>query len=304
VNRRDFFGSAAAASLAAQSPPQGNIILVHEHVLVDFTSGKASYDPQEVFDIAKPHLEDAKKFGLRRFLDCSPAYIGRNPQLLQRLSDAVGVEIWTNTGWYAARNYEYLPSEAKSESPAAIARRWTDEWRKGVGGMKPRFIKIGVNNGPLADLDRKIVRAAALCSKETGLTVQSHTGNGIAALEQVEIFAAEKVDPSKFVWVHAFREKDHAIHEKVATAGAWVQFDGVSPTSLDWHAECVRFMESRKLLGRTLISQDAGYYKPGQPKGGSFRPYTDMQKLLLPRLAPFWGLQLLVMNPIQAYGKS
>ncbi len=87
-------------------------------------------------------------------------------------------------------------------------------------------------------------------------------------------------------------------------AGAWVQFDGVSESSLQWHAECVRFMESKQLLNRTMISQDAGYYKPGQPKGGNFRPYTVMQKQLLPMLAPLWGLQLLVMNPIAAYGKS
>lgn len=309
VNRREFLGSALAGSAvaglaAAQTPPPGNIILVHEHVLVDFTSGKSPYDPDEVFAIAKPHLEEAKKYGLRRFQDCSPAYIGRNPKLLQRLSDAVGIEIWTNTGWYAARNYQYLPGEAKTESAARIAKRWVEEWRTSVDGMKPRFIKIGVNNGPLPELDKKIVRAAALCSKETGLTIQSHTGNGIAALEQLEIITAEKVDASKFVWVHAYREKDHAIHEKVAKAGAWVQFDGVSETSLQWHAECVRFMESKKLLNRTMISQDAGYYKPGQPKGGTFRPFTTMQKQLLPMLAPLWGLQLLVMNPIAAYGKS
>ncbi len=305
MNRREFLGCATgAAAVAAQAPPQGNIVLVHEHVLVDFTSGKSPYDPEEVFQIAKPHLEECKKYGVRRFQDCTPAYLGRSPKLLQRLSDAVGIEIWTNTGWYAARNHQYLPPEAKTDSAEKIAKRWVEEWRKGVDGMKPRFIKIGVNNGPLPDLDKKIVRAAALCSKETGLTIQSHTGNGKAALEQVAIVTGEKVDASKFVWVHAYREKDHAIHEQVGRAGAWVQFDGVSQDSLAWHAECVRFMESKQLLNRTMISQDAGYYKPGQPKGGTFRPFSTMQKQLLPMLHPFWGLQLLMINPVQAYGKS
>jgi len=303
LNRREFLLTATAAS-AQQAAPPGNIVLVHEHVLVDFTSGKSPYDPDEVFRIAKPHLEEAKKFGVRRFQDCSPAYIGRNPKLLLRLADATGIEIWTNTGWYAARNHQYLPPEAKTLSPDAIARIWTSEHEKGVDGMKPRFIKIGVNNGPLDELDKKIVRAAAICTRGTGLTIQSHTGNGKAALEQLEIVTSEKVDPSRFVWVHAYREKDHAIHEQMGKAGAWVQFDGISPDSLAWHAECVRFMDSKKLLTRTMISQDAGYYKPGQPKGGAFRPYTTMQKQLLPMLPPFWGLQLLVINPVQAYGKS
>lgn len=304
MTRRQFLASAAVTAAAAPPPPAGNIILVHEHVLVDFTSGKSPYDPDEVFAIAKPHLDEAKRYGVRRFQDCTPAYLGRNPKLLQRLSDATGIEIWTNTGWYAARNHQYLPPEAKTETPERIARRWVEEWKNGVDGMKPRFIKIGVNNGPLPELDRKIVRAAALCSKETGLTIQSHTGNGIAAVEQLDIITGEKVDAARFVWVHAYREKDHAIHEKVARAGAWVQFDGVGPESLQWHADCLRFMESKKLLDRTMISQDAGYYRPGQPKGGNFRSFTGMQKQLLPMLPPFWGLQLLVLNPIAAYGKS
>ena len=84
MTRREFLSAAAAA----QMPPQGNIVLVHEHVLVDFTSGKSPYDPDEVFAIAKPHLDDAKKLGVRRFLDCTPNYIGRNPKLLRRLADA------------------------------------------------------------------------------------------------------------------------------------------------------------------------------------------------------------------------
>jgi phosphotriesterase-related protein len=299
MTRRDFLAAAAA-----QTAPQGNIVLVHEHVLVDFTSGKSAYDPGEVFQIAKPHLDEARKLGVRRFQDCTPAYLGRNPKLLRRLAEATGIDIWTNTGWYAARNHQYLPPEAKTESPSQIAKRWVAEWRGGVDGMKPRFIKIGVNNGPLPDLDKKVVRAAALCSWETGLTIQSHTGNGKAALEQLDIVVSEKVEPSKFVWVHAYREKDHAVHEQVAKGGAWVQFDGVGPDSVHWHAECVRFMESKQLLNRTMVSQDAGYYKPGQPKGGSFRPYTTLQRQLLPALPPLWGLQLLVLNPVQAYGKS
>lgn len=297
--RREFIAGLATAAAAQNG---GGIVLVHEHVLVDFTSGKSPYDPEEVFRIARPHLEDARRMGVRRFQDCSPNFIGRNPKLLRRLMDSTGLEIWTNTGLYAARNHEYLPPYSKTETPDQLARRWTQEYQKGVDGMKPRFIKIGVNNGPLAELDRKIVRAAAICSRETGLPVQSHTGNGIAAWEQVEIMASEKAAASKFVWVHAYREKDHSFHERVARAGAWVQFDGVDVKSIPWHLQCVRFMQSKGLLGRTMVSQDAGYYRPGQPKGGPFRPYTTMLTDMMPKLPKEWVAQLLVKNPVEAYG--
>ena len=78
------------------------------------------------------------------------------------------------------------------------------------------------------------------------------------------------------MWVHADAEKDHAFHRKIAEAGAWVEFDHIGPTqqAIDWHLECVRVMEQNNLLGRTLISQDAGYYKPSEPNGGSFKDYA------------------------------
>src|SRR6185436_1389 len=250
--RRGFLAQTAGTMFGAQSPS----ILVHEHVLVNFA--RAKYDPDAVFAIAKPKLDAVVQLGCSRFQDCTPNFIGRDPKLLMRLSDACGIEIWTNTGLYAARNHEYLPPYAKLETAEQLSRRWVEEARKGIDGVKPRFIKIGVNRGPLADLDKKIVRAAVLCSRETGLTIVSHTGNGIAATEQLDIVLNEKVSPSKFVWVHADAEKDHAFHRKIAEAGAWVEFDHIGPTqqSLDWHLECVRVMEQNNLLGRTLISQD------------------------------------------------
>jgi phosphotriesterase-related protein len=92
---------------------------------------------------------------------------------------------------------------------------------------RPRFIKIGVNNGPLDELDRKLVRAAAITARETGLTIASHAGDGAAVLEQLEIVAAEGTSLWKFVWVHAQNEHDHALHE-VLTAHAAEQFTNLS----------------------------------------------------------------------------
>ena len=293
--RRTFIQTLSAAAL----PPKS--VLVHEHVLVNFKG--AAFDPNIVFRLVKPHLDEIVKHGCRRFQDASPNFLGRAPKLLARLAGATSLEIWTNTGLYAARNHQYLPDYAKTESAEQLARRWIEEQRTGVDGMKPRFIKIGVNRAPLHELDRKVVRAATLCSKETGLTIASHTsGAGPAALEQLEIVAAAKLDPSKFVWVHAHNEKDHAIHERVAKAGAWVQFDGLGPASLSWHLECVRFMASKKLLGRTMVSQDAGYYRPGEPDGGPFRPYAFLYTDFLPKLDAAQTKALFVDNPVEAYG--
>lgn len=283
-----------------QKPPS---VLVHEHILVDFVGADRQhpgrYDRDEVFRIARPKLEEVKRFGCKRMLDCTPNFLGRDPELLARLSNATGVEIWSNTGLYGAAAHKFVPAFARSESATQLAKRWIAETRESWG---PRFIKIGVNNGPLDELDRKLVRAAAITSRETGLTIASHTGDGAAALEQLEIVAAENVGLAKFVWVHAQNERDHALHEKVARVGAWVEFDGIGSKTATYHLECVRFLQAKGLLNRTLISQDAGWYHVGEPGGGDFRGYTYLYSNFLPLLEPAQIPVLMFENPRAAFG--
>ncbi|MBM3775339.1 MAG: phosphotriesterase [Acidobacteria bacterium] len=299
--RRELF--AGAAALLA---PLEESILVHEHVLVDFIGADkivpGRYSLDEVFRIARPRLEEVRRMGCSRLQEATPNFLGRDPRLLARLADAAGIEIWTNTGLYGAGNHRFLPQFASAESAERLARRWIAEARQGWGGVRPRFIKTGVGSGPLHPLDRKLVRAAAITSRETGLAIASHTGDGSAALEQIQIIAQEKLSASKFVWVHAQNEKNHELHEKVARAGAWVEFDGIGPKTAAFHLECVRFMAGKNLLHRTLISQDAGWYHVGEPGGGQYRGYTFIYTDFVPLLEPGWARQLLIGNPRKAFG--
>lgn len=281
-------------------------MLVHEHVLVDFAgaakASRASYDRDEVFRIALPHLAALKQHGCVRLQECTPNFVGRDPVLLARLQEASGIELWTNTGLYAARNFIFLPDYAHRESARQLARRWVREARDGVEGMTPRFIKIGVDRGPLPALSRKIVTAAAYASRETGLPVCAHTGDGLAAQEQLDILTRNKVEPSKFIWVHAQNERDFAVHERLARAGAWVEFDGISPQGLDWHLRCVRNLGGKGLAQRMLISHDAGWYHVGEPGGGRFRGFTYLFTDFVPQLDATLARQLLVDNPRLAFG--
>lgn len=304
VTRREFVGSVLASS-AVTAQSAAPVTLVHEHVLVDFIGADAitagRYDREEVFRIAKPKLDAVHALGCRRFLECTPNFLGRDPILLRRLADATGIDIWTNTGLYAAGNYKYLPAFAKTETAEQLARRWILEFEKGIDSIKPRFIKIGVNKGPLGELDRKVVEAGARCSKVTGLTLAAHTGDGAAALEGLAI-VQRFGDPAKFVWVHAQNEIDHEIHARVAQAGAWVEFDGISPKSMNWHEQCVKAMEKRALLNRVLVSQDAGWYHVGEPGGGDYRGYELIFRDFLPRFPDEWRVRLMGTNPAAAFG--
>jgi phosphotriesterase-related protein len=299
MRRREFLSLAGGAALASQMAS----VLVHEHVLVDFVGAgqirPGRYDRDEAFRVARPKLEELRRLGCRRLIECTPNFLGRDPELLARLSDAASLEIWSNTGLYGAANHKFVPAFARSETAAQLAKRWVAETRE---AWRPRFIKIGVNRGPLDALDRKLALAAAIASRETGLTIASHTGDGAAAVEQLEIVTAERVSPAKFVWVHAQNEPDRGLHEKVARAGAWVEFDGIGPKTVEFHLQCVRFLAAKGLLRRTLVSQDAGWYHVGEAGGGEFRGYTYVYSGFLPRIEPAQVPVLMWENPRAAFG--
>ena len=112
----------------------------------------------------------------------------------------------------------------------------------------------------------------------------------------------ERTPLDRFVWVHAQNERDNAVHIRAARRGVWVSFDGVSESSLEAHAGYVLAMRDAGLLGRVLISHDAGWYHVGEPGGGTYRPHDLIFTTLLPQLRTR-GLtaadvrQLMVENP-------
>jgi phosphotriesterase-related protein len=307
LTRREWVLSAAAA-FAPVPEAVPNSILVHEHVLVDFAGAavdsRTRYALDDAFKAALPKIQELKALGCVRMLECTPNFLGRDPRLLLKLRDATGIELWTNTGIYGAAKRAGIPKYAYDETAEQLARRWAGEFRDGVEGMKPRFIKTAVNGFPFEPIDIKLVTAAAIASKETGLPICSHTnGGGPAAMAQLEILDKLNCPASKFVWVHAQSEKDHTFHVRAGQAGAWVEFDGINPKSADWHLTCVRLMEKKELLGRALISQDSGWYRVGEPGGGQFNGFTFVYPGFLPQLDPATRTTLMVANPRRAFGK-
>ncbi|MEW6157381.1 MAG: phosphotriesterase, partial [Verrucomicrobiota bacterium] len=109
--------------------------LTHEHVLVDFIGAeqvnRSRYQSDEVFAVALPHLRRVRELGCESLFECTPAYIGRDPVLLRRLSEATGLNLITNIGYYGAGQNKYLPAHARSETADALAARWIREWHEG-----------------------------------------------------------------------------------------------------------------------------------------------------------------------------
>ena len=126
--------------------------------------------------------------------------------------------------------------------------------------------------------------AARLPKSTASWCKQRHELIWQAALEQLAILREEGVDPTAWIWVHAQNEKNRDLHLHAGRQGAWVEFDGVGPKSIEEHVTLVQAMRKHELLGRVLISHDAGWYSVGEPRGGDFRSYDTLFTEFLPAL--------------------
>ena len=266
--------------------------LSHEHALVSFqpydewTRRPRAYDVNEAVQVVLPYLTRIRTLGCRTFIDATPPFLGRDPGLLRQLSDKSGLHIVTPTGNYAARQNRHLPPHVFTDSASALAQRWIDEWDSGIDGtgVRPGFMKLGFNGGPLTDVERRLIGAAAIAHRSTGLTIGAHTGPAVSAVEQLAVLESAGVHPSAWIWIHAQAEKDLAQHARAAKRGAWISFDGVAPDTVANHAERVVRLRDAGLLNHVLVSQDAGWYNVGEPRGGKVRPFDTVFTALIPAL--------------------
>jgi len=288
------------------------VSLSHEHLLVDFIGAekysRTRWNEEVAFNKILPFLKEVKEAGVQTLFDCTPNYLGRDAKLLRRLSVVSNVRIVTNTGLYGGSDNKYLPAYAFTESAQQLAQRWINEFENGIDGTSvlPGFIKISVNPETLSAISKKLITAAAITHKATGLTIASHTGPAIPALEQVEILKQQGVRPDAFIWVHAQNEKQNQKFIDIAILGAWVSLDGVNDENIPWYVDVLSLLKKENLLHRILISHDAGWFDPGKPDGGEFRPFTTIFHKLIPALkvAGFTQHdidQLLITNPATAY---
>ncbi|WP_153796459.1 phosphotriesterase family protein [Foetidibacter luteolus] len=333
-HRRKFIQSLAALTVlpafakAAQQPKASLLsvtgwvkpgttgyILPHEHVLVDFIGAekitKDRYNTEEVVKAALPRLMELKQQGCTTMLECTPAYIGRNAALLQRLSKETGLTILTNTGYYGAAGEKYYPAHAYTETAGQLAQRWITEFEQGIDGtgIKPGFIKLGADKAPITETQRKTVHAAALTHLKTGLKIGMHTGDGPAAEQELAILLEHGVAAENFIWIHAQNEKDFSFYKRLASQGCWIEFDGIGNTTLTENLQRLQYMQSEKLLHKVLLSQDSGWYHVGEAGGGSYNGYTSIFTHFLPLLRSnnFKEAEidmLMKENPVKAYGMA
>lgn len=274
--------------------------LTHEHLFADlrpYSEQIATPIPltDDVVEVVLPYLQEIRRLGCRSLVDCTATTLGRNPALIKRLSQASGLHMLTVTGAYVAAGGRFVPPYVVEETDEALAARWIGEWRHGIGdtGVRPGLIKLGIEGEPLSATERKVLHAGARTHRETGLVIAAHTGpwaqvepgrNARCAFAQLDLLEGVGVEPSAWIWVHAQNEVQGDEHVRAARRGAWVSFDGFRPGQEAAYVAMIGRMRDEGFLERVLVSQDAGWYNAGQPRGGEFNPFHPIFTLLIPAL--------------------
>ena len=257
--------------------------LAHEHIITDFAGAEKNpdliYQNTDASDKILPFLKELKRSGTNTLVECTPAYIGRNVLLLKQLSTASGLHIITNTGYYAAVGQKYIPRHAFTESTEQIAARWLTEWEEGIEGtdIRPGFIKLGVDGGPLKQIEKKLIRAAALTHLKSGLKIFIHTGDAAAAWEEADLLMKEGIGAEAFIWVHAQNDTRGDTQVELAKKGCWISLDGVNEQAgaLERYTDFITRMKSEGLLHKLLISHDDGFAVEKMGGDSIFSPYQN-----------------------------
>lgn len=290
------------------SPSELGFTLPHEHVFSIF--GKPSvrypfYPEEELMSSVIPYLKKLKELGVKSIVDATAAYFGRHPEYLKIISEETGIFILTNTGYYAASGDIYIPKHAYSESVEKIASRWTSEHVNSIDGTEifPGFIKTAIDEGPVSEIDEKLIQAAAQTHKNTGLAIQTHTGkNAQGAFKILDILEQNDVDPSAWIWIHANQVEQVEKLVEAAQKGAFISLDKLNKEIAPDILKMIDILKSNGLLNRVLISHDGNSYKKdGSRKDYHFLPGEFKNQFLKYGFTESDFIQITEKNPSEVF---
>ncbi len=211
------------------------ITLMHEHLLIgwpgweyDAAAPRASLS--ELVTICTERMLEIKALGVRTLVDPCPMDLGRDVELMARVSQASGVHIVCATGLYKEDQGSpaYFKFRARfADVTSEIRDAFVLELTEGIGssGVKPGLIKAATGAHQVTPYEEMALRAAAQAACATGVPITTHTEEGTMGREQLDIFAAEGVDLRHVVIGHSCGSADLRYHVELLDRGCLLGFD-------------------------------------------------------------------------------
>ena len=248
-------------------PDELGITLTHEHALIDLSCyfvmpeeaterwyidkpftmdirgniGKRwshNKDIQLLID-EKDQTEEIYKYylaGGNSFVDTTSIGIGRDPLALARMSRATGLNIIMGASHYVPVSY---PDDMDERSEQQITDQIIGDITVGVKdtGIKSGIIGEVGNFWPTNETSRKILRASAHASVETGAAILIHPGfHPDALMHHLNDLIEAGADPSRVIMGHLDTFPNMDVIKQIADTGAYLEYDTFGSEDTVWGA--------------------------------------------------------------------
>jgi phosphotriesterase-related protein len=220
------------------APEQLGFTDAHEHLIMD-KDYILKLNPDYRLDSVEKTAAEVLSFmgaGGRAAVEMTCLGVGRNAKKLVEVARKTGFHIIASTGFH--RPQFYIESHWRYFYDVdQIARIFIEEIEKGMdqnqynGPLIDRtearagVVKIATGYYVMKPEDERIVHAAAIAHRETGVPIFTHTEDGTLGLELVRMLGADGVDPAHITIGHYDRNPDFYLHHELANTGCYLQYD-------------------------------------------------------------------------------
>jgi phosphotriesterase-related protein len=250
--------------------------LMHEHVFVlhpeIIENVETDWDEETALVETARRLDELYAAGIHTIVDLTVIGLGRSVRRLQRVPVSSGINIVVATGIYALFD---IPSYFKYRKSEVLVDYFVGEIEEGIGdtGVRAGILKCATDEAGVTPGVEKILRAVAQAHVRTGAPISTHTHAATRrGLDQLKIFAAEGVDPTRVVIGHSGDSTDLDYLLAIADSGAYVGMDRFGIDTFLGFDDRVATVARLCALGRTdqiVLSHDASCYNIDYIHGGS-----------------------------------
>lgn len=244
--------------------PESNvgITLPHEHICcfseyLYRMAGKNYLDKEKLLDCSVDYLKDLKKrYDFKTLIDCTPINIGRDVDLLKKISQKTAVNIICSTGFYHTEEpvifntteeklCEYIVSDAEN--------------------VNAGIIKCAVENEDTSFFDEKLLRASSKAQLILGLPMVIHTNtNNKNGKKALDIILSEGVNPNAITIAHLSDTDDLDYIRYFAECGCYIGFDRIYEDSSDEYirqkTNAIMALCEMGYDNKILLSHDAQFF--------------------------------------------
>ena len=279
------------------------VTLAHEHICCysEYAyrmAGKDYLDKDALADTATVYLKELKKkYGLATFVDCTPINIGRDVELLKRISEQSEINIICSTGFYYTDEPVLYNTSAEQLCKYMVA----DAYAVNAG-----IIKCAVENEAITRFGEKLLRACAKAHLCLGLPIVLHSNaNNRNALKALEILFLEGVNPNAVTVGHLSDTNDLEYVKSIASYGCFIGLDRLyKNTSEEYVSKKTQSILELCKAGyedQILLSHDALFFNGFEAELKIYEQprFSYCFDYILPQLTKSLSDKLMVQNPMR-----